>query len=91
MRRGAQDYRELKAKGIVKLVKTKAGIILQRSKWDADTGQPTTPELAPVNEVALVAEREQLQAEIAEQIADIDELITDAKAKKAKKERKMIK
>ena len=81
-----KNYKKLKATGVITLAATDQGVIVQRAKWDADTGQPTTPELTAVDEKALAAEKATLQADIAAQVADIDALLADAdKAKKVKK------
>lgn len=74
-----KDYKELKDKGVLKLVKTDLGVVIQRSKWDAETGLPVTPELTTVDEAALLAEKASLQAATAERVAEIDLLIADAK------------
>jgi len=81
-----KDYKDLKAKGLVALVVTDSGVIVQRSKWNPDTGEPITPELTAVDEKVLAAEKVTLQTDVTAQVADIDALLADAdKAKKAKK------
>lgn len=78
-----KDYKKHKAKGVLTLVATPQGVIVQRKKYDQDTGQPAEPELSVVDEAALAAEK----AGLLDSIADIDELLadTDAAKKKAKK------
>jgi len=78
-----QNYKELKAKGVITLVKTELGVVIHRKKWDAETGLPVAPELTTVVEAALLAEKTSLQASTVARMAEIDELLADVK--KAKK------
>lgn len=70
-----KGYKELKAKGVLKMVKTDLGVIIERKKWDAETGLLITPELTIVDETALLVEKSEHTARLAE----IDELLADAK------------
>ena len=79
-----KGYKKLKAAGVVALISTPTGIIIQRSKWNPDTGQPETPELVAVDEAALAEERAALTAEMTTRVAEIDELLADVENKKKK-------
>jgi len=80
-----KDYKKLKKAGSIKWIVTPTGKIIQRSKWDADTGLPTASELYAFDIAVLDKEKAENSAkrgELDARDAEINEIIADAKKAK---------
>jgi len=77
-----KDYKKLKAADAISWIKTPVGKIIQRRKYDPNTGQPAAPELTAYDEQALLAEKTDnasQSATLTERDDEIDLIIADAK------------
>ena len=80
-----KDYKKLKKAGCIKWITTSTGKIIQRGKWDADTGLPVAPELYAFDIAVLDKEKSENSAkrgELDARDAEINEIIADAKKAK---------
>ena len=74
-----KDYLKLKKDKLVKLIRVGDGVVAEVSQWDKDSGKPITSLYTPIDVPALTAEKVKLKVDTAARVAEIDEILADAK------------
>ena len=74
-----KDYLKLKKDKLLKLIRVGVGVVAEVSQWDKDSGKPITSLYIPIDVPTLTAEKAKLKADTADRVAEIDEILADAK------------